>query len=104
MINVGTQRHLMQCSDADGKFTILAIDHRDNLIAEMQKHRAEQVTFAEVAAFKTDVMRYLSPLSSAVLTDPDYGMPGILNGAVPGSVGVIAPLEITDYSLHLSQR
>lgn len=101
---IGTYRRLMQCSDAAGAFVVLALDHRDNLIAELQKHQVEPVTYADVVAFKTSVCQHLSDQSSAVLTDPDYGMPGIIAGAIPGRVGLIAPLEVTDYSLHMSQR
>lgn len=81
---------------------ILAIDHRANLVSELQKHRP--ITDADVIHFKNNVLLKLSPFSTAVLTDPDYGFPGIAAGMVPGNVGILAPLEVTDYNPHPSQR
>lgn len=98
----GKFRRLQQASTAQGAFMVLALDHRANLIAEMNKARS--TTDADVIAFKTDVLRHLADLASAVLIDPDYGFPGVIAGAVPGSIGLLAPLEVTDYTPHPSQR
>jgi tagatose-1,6-bisphosphate aldolase len=69
MPTLGVYRHLTQCSGADGTFCVLALYHRDNLIAELQKHRTSPVAYEEVVAFKTSVAR-LSPRATAVLIDP----------------------------------
>jgi tagatose 1,6-diphosphate aldolase len=103
MSTIGIHRALAQCSDARSTFSILAVDHRDNLIADLQKHRAAPVTTADVVAFKRSVTR-VATAASAVLLDPDYGMPSVAAGAIPGSVGLLAPLEVTDYRPHPSQR
>ena len=102
MPTLGVYRHLTQCSGADGTFCVLAIDHRDNLIAELQKHRTSQVSYEDVVAFKTSVAR-LSACATAVLIDPDYGARSLICGAIPGAVGALAPLEVTDYRPHPSQ-
>jgi tagatose 1,6-diphosphate aldolase len=40
-----------------------------------------------------------------VLTDPEHGFrPGIASGVIGGQVGLLSPLEVTDYSLHPSRR
>src|SRR5436190_18760036 len=104
MSSVGVYRGLTQCSDARGTFNVLAIDHRNNLVAELQKHQPTKVDYQTVVDFKTSVIRHLTLGASAVLTDPDYGFPAMLDGALPGYVGLIAPLEVTDYSPHPSKR
>jgi tagatose 1,6-diphosphate aldolase len=101
-MRVGTYRHLTQCSDDAGIFVILALDHRGNLIADMNKHRS--VRFADVVAFKTDVLRCLLPGATAALIDPDYSLPALADGAIRGGAGLLAPLEVTDYTPHPSRR
>ena len=103
MSTIGIHRALAQLSDARGTFSILAVDHRDNLIADLQKHRTAPVTASDVVAFKRSVVR-AAGAASAVLLDPDYGMPSVAAGLVPGRIGLLAPLEVTDYRPHPSQR
>ena len=103
MPNLGLFRHLTQCSGADGTFCILALDHRDNLIAELQKHHTPPIDYEDVVDFKTSVAR-LAACATAVLIDPDYGARALVDGAIPGGVGTLAPLEVTDYRPHPSQR
>jgi tagatose-1,6-bisphosphate aldolase len=100
----GIYRHLTQCSSPQGHFTILAIDHRGVLVSDMEKGRGRAVTSAEVVEFKNAVARYLLPAASAILTDPDYGFGGVLGGDISGQAGLLAPLEVTNYNVHPSQR
>jgi tagatose 1,6-diphosphate aldolase len=103
MSSLGLFRHLTQCSDVEGTFCILAIDHRDNLVAELQKHQTSPIAYEDVVHFKTSVAR-LAECATAVLIDPDYGAAALVSGAIPGRVGALAPLEVTDYRPHPSQR
>lgn len=100
---VGVYRGLGLCSD-EGRFSILALDHRANLVAEMQKYQTTPVTYDQVVAFKLSVLRQLSRETSAILIDPDYGLPGLAQGVIPGQVGMLAPLEVTDYTHDPGQR
>lgn len=104
MLTVGMYRHLTQCSDAQGRLMVLALDHRGNLISDMQKHRSTAVTPGEVTAFKAAVLKHLLPRATAALIDPDYGYPALVQGLLPGSAGLLAPLEVTDYAPHPSRR
>ncbi len=105
MTTVGKFRHLMQSSTEAGHFSILAIDHRDNLLEELNRHAPTPLTDADFVAFKQAVIRLLAPEASAVLTDPVYGIgPGIADGALSGRLGLLSPLEVTDYSTHPSRR
>jgi tagatose 1,6-diphosphate aldolase len=103
MQTLGLFRHLAQCSGPDGTFCILAVDHRDNLVAELQKHRTAPVAYEDVVAFKTSVAR-LAACATAVLIDPDYGARALTTGVIPGGIGALAPLEVTDYRPHPSLR
>ncbi len=103
MLSAGVYRHLSQCSNGRGIFVILAIDHRDNLVASLQEGRTQPVSYADVVAFKRSVTRHVAGAATAVLTDPDYGWPGLTDRSIPGHVGLLAPLEVTDYRLHPAQ-
>ena len=105
MTTPGKIRHLSQNSTAEGRFVILAIDHRANLRALLDQGAARPITDDEFTAFKQQVIRHLVPYCSAVLVDPTYGLgQGIVSGTLPGGVGLLSPLEITNYDVHPSQR
>ena len=105
MTTIGKYRHLAQNSTPDGKFVILAIDHRANLRASLDHGAPHPLSDDEFSAFKQQVVRHLAPLCSAVLIDPAYGIgPGLVSGALPGQVGLLSPLEVTNYDVHPSQR
>jgi tagatose 1,6-diphosphate aldolase len=104
-LSLGKMRHLARCTTSDGRFVILAIDHRANLRDELQKHRTSPLTDADITAFKHDVTRALLAHASGLLTDPAYGISqGITSGVIDARKGLLAPLEVTDYSLHPSER
>lgn len=101
----GKFRHLMQCSTPAGHFVILAIDHRGNLRNSLNEHALRSLTDEEFTAFKQQIIQGLASAATAVLTDPDHGIgPGLASGALSGQVGILAPLEVTDYTLHPSKR
>src|SRR5688572_13445235 len=105
MTTLGKYRHLTQCSTDAGHFCVLAIDHRDNLLAELNKHAGKTLTDAEFIAFKREVIAALAGGASALLSDPAFGFgPGIADGYVTGRLGLLSPLEVTDYGLHPSRR
>jgi tagatose 1,6-diphosphate aldolase len=105
MTTAGKYRHLTQCSTPAGHFCILAIDHRGNLWQSLNERASAPLTSREFADFKALVTRNLTPAASAILTDPQYGIfPGIASRAISGQIGILAPLEVTDYNVHPSQR
>jgi tagatose 1,6-diphosphate aldolase len=104
MTALGIYRHLSQASTRAGHFNILAIDHRGNLWTSLHKHNPS-LSEADFIGFKRDVLRTLAPHASAVLTDPQFGVaPGIVEGFLSPSQGLLMPLELTDYDLPLDQR
>ncbi len=96
----------MQCSSAAGHFAILAIDHRGNLRSSLDQQAERALTDPEFRQFKYDVMRHMLPAATAVLTDPDFGFGALLDPAMGTDAlkGLLMPLEVTDYSIHASQR
>lgn len=104
MLSVGKYRHLSQLADPQGAFVILALDHRGNLLADLQKHRTTPLTYDDAVEFKRAVLHHLLPYSSAALIDPDYGLLALLRSDIPASMGLLAPLEVTDYNPHPSKR
>lgn len=103
MNDFATSRHLWRCSTPEDTFAILAIDHRDNLIADMAQARGKTVRYQDVVAFKRLVIQSIAPVASAVLTDPDYGFTAMQTRDM-AQIGLIAPLEVTNYNVHPSQR
>ena len=104
------ERHLSRCAGAEGVFTILAIDHRANLAEDMATARGRPVSRQDLLTFKRAAIQGLAGSYSAVLADPDYGflalenMPADMPGNPESEFGLLAPLEITDYSAHPSRR
>jgi tagatose-1,6-bisphosphate aldolase len=105
MTTIGKYRHLSRATTPAGHFVIMAIDHRTNLLDKLNQHVSSPLSDAEFVAFKQAVIQALVPQASAVLTDPAYGIAAaVANETIRGQVGLLAPIEVTDYSLHPSQR
>jgi tagatose-1,6-bisphosphate aldolase len=95
----------MRCATPEGHFVILAIDHRANLLDKLNQYATQPLDDQAFSDFKQAVIHPLAGLASAVLTDPDYGIgPGIAARVIPGQIGLLAPLEVTNYDLDPSQR
>lgn len=95
---LGTMRGLDACSSPAGAFTVLALDHRQNLRKELRPGAPESVTHAEMAAFKAAVVRHLTAAGTGILLDPEIGVgPAIAEGALPGGAGLIVAVEATGY-------
>jgi len=92
------------CADKHGVIAALAVDHRGNLLDAIAKARGEhgQATAADMLAFKTAVTRVLTPLTSAILLDPEYGLDAIASRA-PSS-GVLLAYEKSGYDVHAKGR
>lgn len=70
-------RNLNALTDEGGVMTALAIDQRKSLRRPIAVNRGvapECITDDMLAEFKSAVSRVLSPLASAVLVDPEYGL------------------------------
>src|SRR3989441_7841271 len=92
------------CADNHGVIAALAVDHRGNLLEAIAQARGEhgQATAADMLAFKKAVTRVLTPSTSAILLDPEYGLEAIASRA-PGK-GVLLAYEKSGYDFHTKGR
>ncbi|MBX3086469.1 MAG: tagatose 1,6-diphosphate aldolase [Anaerolineae bacterium] len=105
MTSMGTYRHLSRCSTDTGHFMVLAIDHREILLNQLNKYAPQPLTDAEFTSFKQQIISAANRDISAVLVDPAYGLgAGIATRTIRGQLGILTPLEVTNYSLHPSQQ
>ncbi len=97
-ISVGKLRGLQQATSAQGTFTCLALDHRQNLRRALFPQDPGQVRDAELSSFKLDVTASLSRFATAVLLDPEVSAAqAVASGKLPGGIGLVVALESTGY-------
>jgi tagatose-1,6-bisphosphate aldolase len=102
---LGTIRGLDACSSARGTFTVLALDHRQNLRKELRPDEPHDVTEAEMVDFKRAVVRELRGSGTGVLLDPEIGVgPAIADGSLSGGTGLIVAVEATGYAGEAGAR
>ena len=105
MPSTGKLRRLQRCATGRGVFSILAIDHRNNLRRALNPADPAAVSDEALVAFKQAVVAALAPAASAVLVDPEYGVaPVIAAGVLPGATGLILALERTGYTGERTAR
>jgi tagatose 1,6-diphosphate aldolase len=104
MTTIGKYRHLTCCTTPAGHFVVLAIDHRANLLDALNQHAPTPVTDAEFTAFKQQIISAAPPEVSALLTDPGYGIGAGITSRSLSRLGLLAPVEVTNYDLSPDQR
>ena len=98
-LTVGKLRGLRECSDARGVFSMLALDHRNNLRKVLRPEAPAEVPDSELTAFKQQAVAALAGAATAVLLDPELGAAQcIASGAMPGDRGLVVALERTGYA------
>lgn len=87
---LGKWRRLRQAASDRGAFTVLAIDHRGPLRRALVQLAPASDPDLALAELKEDIVRELSSQASAVLLDPEIGLPHCLRRDVlPGRTGLI---------------
>jgi tagatose-1,6-bisphosphate aldolase len=95
---LGVLRGLDACSSPRGSFTVLALDHRQNLRKELRPDDPGSVAESEMVEFKRAVVRALGTTGTGILLDPEIGVgPAIADGSLPGRAGLIVAVEATGY-------
>lgn len=98
-LSPGKLRGLAQCATGRQVFSILALDHRNNLRQALSQVLPQPVSDQMLTDFKLQVTAALAPAASAVLLDPEYGgAQAIAAQALPGDRGLILALEATGYT------
>jgi tagatose-1,6-bisphosphate aldolase len=97
-LRIGTLRGLDACASERGTFTVLALDHRQNLRKELQPADPDAVGYEQMVDFKRAVVRALGDVATGVLVDPELGAAQtIADGSLPRRAGLIVAVEATGY-------
>ncbi len=84
---------LDQIADADGRFAILAMDQRSTL-RNMLQAAGRPAEDEDLRQFKIDVVSALSPHSSGVLLDVEYGVDAVRTaGGIAATAGLLISAE-----------
>jgi len=97
-ISEGKLKSLENVSDEKGVITAAAMDQRGSLQRSLAKAKGvpdSQVTPAMMSEFKTIVTRVLTPYASAILLDPEFGLPAAK--ARSKNAGLLLAYEKTGY-------
>ncbi|HYK85674.1 MAG TPA: tagatose 1,6-diphosphate aldolase [Ktedonobacteraceae bacterium] len=103
-ISKGKFEGINACADNRGIIAALAVDHRGNLLEAIAGARGQhgQATAEDMLAFKSAVTKVLTPLTSALLLDPEYGL-GAIASCAPNT-GVLLAYEKSGYDFHTKGR
>ena len=100
-ISIGKFRGLQQISSERGTFTVLALDHRQNL----RKANPAFTSNEELSRFKLDVTSALASRATAVLLDAEVSAAqAIAQRAIPKDVGLVVAVESTGYTGDATAR
>lgn len=97
-ISANKRNHLQKLSTAKGIIAAAAMDQRGSLkkaIAKEKNVDPNQVTQGMMEEFKTAVTKILTPHSSAILLDPEFGLPAARARAK--NAGLLLAYESTGY-------
>jgi tagatose 1,6-diphosphate aldolase len=97
-ITPGKQKGLQAVSDSRGVIAAAAMDQRGSLKSAIAKDKGvdkKDVTASMLEEFKTAVTRVLTPHASAILLDPEFGLPAAL--ARSKNAGLLLAYENSGY-------
>jgi tagatose-1,6-bisphosphate aldolase len=101
----GVVRGLGDCASPAGAFTLLALDHRQNLRHDLRPSDPASVSGEELTDFKLAAVRAMADVATGVLLDPEFGAEqAIAAGALPKGVGLVVALEETGYTGSATDR
>ncbi len=104
-LSPGKRKRLESVSDSRGVIAALAIDQRDalrKLFSVELKIEKQAVPREKLEEFKSIVVRALSPYASAVLLEPEYGLPAAAQRA--SSSGLLMAYEVSGYDSSVPGR
>ena len=97
-LSEGKVRHMTALSNKDGVISAAAMDQRGSLQKAIAKGKGipvEQVTPEMMSEFKVAVSKVLTPHASAILLDPEFGLPAAK--ARSSNAGLLLAYEETGY-------
>lgn len=97
-MNSGKLEHLKKLSTAKGVIAAAAMDQRGSLKKSIAKEKGvdpKEITSQMMEEFKTAVTKILTPYSSAILLDPEFGLPAARSRS--SNAGLLLAYESTGY-------
>jgi tagatose 1,6-diphosphate aldolase len=101
-ISKGKFEGIQACANEQGVIAAAAMDQRGSLKKAIAKARGSEVGDEALTEFKIAVTRVLTKHSTAILMDPEYGLPALPQRA-PGT-GVLLAYEKTGYDATVKGR
>lgn len=103
-ITRGKYEGINACANQQGIIAALAVDHRGNLLDAIAQARGTQgqATAVDMHLFKTAVTKMLTPLTSAILLDPEYGLEALTSKSP--AAGVLLAYEKSGYDVQTKGR
>jgi len=97
-VRLGTLRGLDACASEKGTFSVLALDHRNNLRRMLAPDDPESVTYEQLVEVKRAIVRAVAGTASGILLDPEIGAgPAVAEGTLPPGCGLLVAVEATGY-------
>ncbi len=93
---------IQACANAQGVIAAAAMDQRGSLKKALAKARGTEASDADMTTFKVAVTKVLTRHASAILLDPEYGLPALPHKA-PGT-GILLSYEQTGYDATVKGR
>ncbi|MCY4258505.1 MAG: DUF2090 domain-containing protein [bacterium] len=81
----------------NGRFGVLAIDHRDSLRSVMSPDNPNSVTSEDIVALKRHLIVGLASYATGVMLEPEYSIPQLVDETLSAGVGFTAALEAQGY-------
>ncbi len=104
-LSAGKQKGLTAVADSRGIIAALAIDQRSalrSLFSRVKGVEPAEVPAEDLVQFKEAVSAILTPLASAILLDPEYGLPAADKRAA--NAGLLLAYEQTGYDKNIPGR
>jgi tagatose 1,6-diphosphate aldolase len=98
----GKMKGIQAVADDRGIIAAAAMDQRGSLKKAIAKAKGADASDAELTEFKVVGTRLLTPYASAILMDPEYGLPAVR--AKAPNAGVLLAYEKTGYDANVPGR
>jgi tagatose 1,6-diphosphate aldolase len=101
-ISKGKFQGIQACANEHGVIAAAAMDQRGSLKKSIGKAMGREATNEELTQFKVSVTKILTSHATAILMDPEYGLPAI--EARASGTGVLLAYEKTGYDANVAGR
>lgn len=104
-MRLGTLRGLDACASDNGTFSVLALDHRNNLRRALAPDDPGSVSYERLVAIKRSIVRAVAPVADGILLDPELGAgPAVHDGSLPSGCGLMVAVEESGYEGPSTER